>query len=211
MDVMNILKKAAILLSSLTAACSPVSNETPQTPDTPAPFQWTNPLEYEYIDEDDSELKKYTKLIDKKLQKNEKASPVFKLGNLVFFEIQKASQASDAVYQYRSAAVGLPDAYFDMPNTDMFQTFASAIRTDIDALESYVWIKAMILLGTGNPRYLQMPENAPTWTNQDGIFELTYYRLRSNGMAAETKEKCVLSVDATQKSTLVCQDVVIPE
>jgi hypothetical protein len=204
----NIFQKAAILLSSLTAACSPTSST--ESPSTPTTFVWTNPLEYEYIDTDDSSLKKYTKVIDKNLKKNEKASPVFRLGNVMFFEIQKSSHALDASYQYRSAAVALPDIYFDMPSQSMFQTFSTAIRSNIDALESYVWIKAMIILATGNARYLQMPEDAPTWTEKDGNLEMIYYRLRSNGMAAETKEKCILTIDAAQKSTLACQDEVPP-
>lgn len=206
----NIFKKVAMALSSLTVACSPAATNTPEkpeTPESPAVFAWSNPLEYEYIDEDYKQLKKYSKIIEQNLKKNEIASPVFRLGNLMFFEIKHAPNTVDAIYQYRAAAVGLPDAYYDMPNHSLFKTFSEAMRHDLNLLESYIWIKAMIILSTGNPRYLQMPENAPTWNDKDGQLEIIYYRLRSNGMAAETKEKCILSIDATQLYNLNCQEV----
>jgi hypothetical protein len=66
----------------------------------------------------------------------------------------------------------------------------------------------MIMLSTGNPRYLQMPEDAPSWQDKEGKLEIVYFRLRSNGIEAETKEKCVLAIDAEQKYSLNCQNVV---
>lgn len=207
----SLFKKAVFILSSLTAACSSSGANGPETSgpsDTPAAFEWTRPLEYEYVDEDNAQLKKYTKVIEQNLKKNEKASPVFRLGNLMFFEIKHAPDVADAVYRYRSAAVGLPNVYYDMPDASLFKIFSEAMRSNMEALESYVWIHAMIMLSTGNPRYLQMPEDAPTWQDKEGKLEIVYFRLRSNGIEAETKEKCVLAIDAEQKYSLNCQDVV---
>lgn len=163
-------------------------------------------LEYEYIDEDCSQLKKYSKIIAQKLIKNEKASPIFKLGNIVFFEIKNSKNTADAVYAFRSAAVALPDHYFEMPNDELFRTFASSVRSQPNALEDYVRVRAMVILSTGNPHYLQEPEDAPTWTERDGRLEIVYYRLKSNGMAAETREKCTLTVDSDQNYHHECQD-----
>ncbi|MBR4985527.1 MAG: hypothetical protein IKY83_07305 [Proteobacteria bacterium] len=206
MMIKKILTRAAIVLSSLSAACTPSIKEPTDTPVTPSVFEWTAPLEYEYMDEDNSQLKKYTKIISQNLEKNEKASPICRLGNLMFYEIKHATKATDAVYTYRSAAVALPDTYFELPNEALFKTFSEAVRSKPDSLEDYVRVRAMVILTTGNPRYLQEPEDAPTWNDQDGHLEIIYYRLRSNGMAAETKEKCVLSVDADQNFTVDCQD-----
>ena len=201
------LKKIALFMSSLTAACSPAIKETPEPPVSPSVFEWTAPLEYEYIDEDSSQIKKYTKIIDRNLSKNEKASPICRLGNLVLFEIKHHTNAADATNSYRSAAVALPDTYFALPDETLFKTFSEAVRTQPSALEDYVRVKTMVMLSTGNPRYLQEPEDAPTWNDQDGKLEIVYYRLRSNGMAAETKEKCTLTVDSKQHFTVDCQDI----
>ena len=202
----HIFEKIALSLSAFTLSCSPALKEPSETPSSPAVFEWTSPLEYEYIDEDCSQLKKYSKIIAQKLIKNEKASPIFKLGNIVFFEIKNSKNTADAVYVFRSAAVALPDHYFEMPNDELFRTFASSVRSQPNALEDYVRVRAMVILSTGNPRYLQEPEDAPTWTERDGRLEIVYYRLKSNGMAAETREKCTLTVDSDQNYHHECQD-----
>ena len=80
------------------------------------------------------------------------------------------------------------------------------MRSQPNALEDYVRVRAMVILSTGNPHYLQEPEDAPTWTERDGRLEIVYYRLKSNGMAAETREKCTLTVDSDQNYHHECQD-----
>lgn len=206
MNMNKLLKKIALVASSLTAACSPAIKENAEPAIQPTAFEWTAPLEYEYMDDDSSNIKKYHKIIDRNLKKNEQAKPICRLGNLVFFEIKHNTRAADAAYSYRSAAVALPDTYFALPDETLFKTFSEAARSKPSALEEYLRVKAMIILSTGNPRYLQEPEDQPTWNDQNGRLEIVYFRLKSNGMAAETKEKCTLTVDSDQHFTVDCQN-----
>ena len=141
------------------------------------------------------------------------AYPRFRVGSMAFVEVRSTPIAGvrDLSGSSEYVVVVLDDEpqLHRTPNAALFARFATVVRADPDLLELRHRIRTALTLTTGSGDYISDDWAQPTWTDEDGILTIRYYRYNRgmSDMVRPTILACEITVDENQSYTIERIDV----
>ena len=165
-------------------------------------------MSYSTLGEKDKDTKTAMSVVNGFLNANRKAHqtqtgyPRFRVGNMAFVEIRTVPNVDvrdlDIPSEYVVVVLGDNPQLSRTPNRELFANFMKVIRADPDIMTLNQRVRTALVLATGDDSYIGAEGYEPTWTDEDGILVISYYRYTGSRMMVQEKTAFTLTVDENQ-------------